>query len=1043
MSARKFLSTLILFSSSALLATQTVISDTDLNNKIINFANTGVDTTLSFQNNITITPSIGALLRPLNTNTPLGDFTPVANAITILGNNFTLNGSNTFRGFFVQGGTVTIENLRFSNVRAKGGDGSIAAVGGGGGGGAGLGGALYVSNGTTVILNNPSFLNSNATGGSGGTTDATIALGAGGGGGGLTGNGGLSQIGSDSGSGGGGFAFNGGGGANFDNGRNAGGGGGVGSAGVDASATPASGGAGGNNFIGTGGGAGGAGGIGGSGSPGASGAGGGGAGWATGANGGNGGNGGPGGGGGGGSFSTEEGFTSGFGGNGGRFGGGGGGSDGNGAGGVGGFGAGGGGGGLNFPQAPVANGGAGGFGGGGGGGGATEEEPNPGGLGGAGGFGGGNGGNGGNGFTAPGGGGGGGAGFGGAIFIENAGSVTINGSATFEGNTVVAGASGGNGAAAGSAAGADIFMMGGAAITFNLTSDVNIPNPIASDQVIAAGGLTKAGCATLRLNGANTYTGTTTVNAGTLRIDGSVVTNILNNSTLTGNFSTPGSITNNGIVSPGADGVGQITAASFTNAPGGTLLITLTPFVSPGTDVLNVGTATLGGTLELFLNSGNYIRGTTYTVVNGPTIGTFNTIVKTGPAAPFVNLQVDYSSVVVTILNSLIFAHQTINPGIPTAVANCIQRADPVGGTDFGNIVIGLGGLTNKTLNNVLYAMSPAIYSSLDWINARDNSLIARILSERVFELRCSRCERFHFWIDGYGSVMFNRKHSNNWPSYRNDAAGGIAGFDVSFGRALNVGIAGGYTHDWINWKNHLGGGHKRTYYGAAYGSFQWSCLDLDFSAIGGKSNYRLHRDVSFQENFTQTNSTPNLCGGTPSISQTIVNINLNRTAHRRPEGHFGTGHVGLAWKWNWCNKILKPYALADYHYFRRGKFTEQGAGSLNLNVQAHNQNMLRGEAGLMLYRVWEDCVVYSAPYISLSWVGEYALGKIHQRGSFTGQTCVIDAISSPSSVQFLSPGLGMKWTNDCGSSFSVGYKGYFNKKSIINEGDIRLEIGF
>jgi hypothetical protein len=64
--------------------------------------------------------------------------------------------------------------------------------------------------------------------------------------------------------------------------------------------------------------------------------------------------------------------------------------------------------------------------------------------------------------TTIGGAGGGGAGFGGAIFIENGGTLNINGSASFQGNTVTAGASGGTGATAGSAAGADIFMMGGA-----------------------------------------------------------------------------------------------------------------------------------------------------------------------------------------------------------------------------------------------------------------------------------------------------------------------------------------------------------------------------------------------------------------------------------------------------------------------------------------------------------------------------------------------------------------------------------------------------
>ncbi len=193
-------------------------------------------------------------------------------------------------------------------------------------------------------------------------------------------------------------------------------------------------------------------------------------------------------------------------------------------------------------------------------------------------------------------------------------------------------------------------MMGGAAITFDITSDVTIPNPIASDNVVAGGGLTKSGGAILHLNGANTYTGTTTVNAGTLNINGSILTSITNNGTVTGTFSTPGTLTNNGIVSPGNNGVGQITLGSFINEPGGSLLINIVPSATPPNNSLNVGSATLAGTLQAFLNNGNYIQGTQFIVISGPVTGTFN-FVPTGPAASFVNLGISYTNgVVLTVL---------------------------------------------------------------------------------------------------------------------------------------------------------------------------------------------------------------------------------------------------------------------------------------------------------------------------------------------------------------------------------------------------------
>ncbi|MBS0629848.1 MAG: autotransporter domain-containing protein [Verrucomicrobia bacterium] len=1020
MYAKKILSSLILFTS-AFAADAT--NDTTLNSDIIS-ANAGGDSTINFLNNITLTPTIAPLLRPLSTD---NTFTPVNRAFVINGNNFTLSGANSFRLFFVRGGTATINDLTFSGGKAQGGaGGTTGQTGGAGGGGAGLGGALFVSAGTSVTLNNVSFTSCNASGGAGGSH---VQLNQGGGGGGGMLGSSTQIIGNTGGNGGGGFGFSGGSGI-----LGGGGGGGTGSLGSDAPIND--GGNGGTNF---GGGAGGTGGLAAgpvNGSPGASGTGGGGGASPLGANGGNGAAGGAGGGGGGGGSAPGGGsFTGGNGGNGGYAGGGGGGGLGDGAnggtGGLGGFGAGGGGGAFCLadvnPGGSGGSGGTGGFGGGGGGGGGVDAGPGTAGPGASGGFGGGNGGPGtlaGGGST--GGGGGGGAGFGGAIFIEAGGALTINGRASFENNSVTAGGAGDNRATGGHAAGADIFMMGGATLSFDIISDVTIPNPIAGDTVVGGGGLTKNGPAILHLNGANTYTGTTTVNAGTLNINGSILTSITNNATVTGTFSTPGTLTNNGIVSPGI-----ITVGSFVNNPGATLLINIHPVASPPNNSLIAGSATLAGDLQVFLNSGNYVQGTVFTLLSGPTAGTFN-FIPTGPAAPFVNLGITYGDgVFLTVLQHSFFNHQRLDPGIPTTIANCINNANITIPSDFASLILALGELSNAALNQALYSMSPVNYGTFDWINARNNSLIARILSERVLELRCEPCETFNFWVDFYGALMHNKQQSNNLARYRSDAAGAIGGLDVSLWELFNIGVAGGYTYNWIHWKNHLGNGNNHTYYGAVYSSLRTCNIDLDFSAIGGKSDYQFTRNVSF----TTT--------GNPASTPPTPPVTIERKARSHPDAYFATGHLGLGWKWHWCSKIFEPFVLADYHYYHRQSFTEHGGGGINLSVQKDNQHMLRGEAGFKLYHIWENCSYFSAPYIALSWVGEYPLGNIHQRASFAFQTCVIDTISSHSNIQFLSPELGMKWTTNCGRSFSLFYKGYFNHKTIINEGDIRFDFAF
>lgn len=110
-------------------------------------------------------------------------------SIQINGANFSLSGNNNTRGLHVQSGTVDIVDLKIVDGRVDGGTGGNAGIGGGGGGGgAGLGGAIFVASGATVSATNVTLNGNTARGGDGGLRNAGT-LGGGGGGGGTAGNG--------------------------------------------------------------------------------------------------------------------------------------------------------------------------------------------------------------------------------------------------------------------------------------------------------------------------------------------------------------------------------------------------------------------------------------------------------------------------------------------------------------------------------------------------------------------------------------------------------------------------------------------------------------------------------------------------------------------------------------------------------------------------------------------------------------------------------------------------------------------------------------
>jgi len=113
----------------------------------------------------------------------------------------TVSGNNAVQVFFVNSGTVAINNLTIINGKAQGGAG-----GNNGGGAAGMGGGLLVNSTANVTLSGVSFSSNAAVGGAGGSF-GTIS----GGGGGVGGNGGT-YFGSTAGAGGGGGNFGGAGG---------------------------------------------------------------------------------------------------------------------------------------------------------------------------------------------------------------------------------------------------------------------------------------------------------------------------------------------------------------------------------------------------------------------------------------------------------------------------------------------------------------------------------------------------------------------------------------------------------------------------------------------------------------------------------------------------------------------------------------------------------------------------------------------------------------------------------------------------------------
>jgi autotransporter-associated beta strand protein len=206
--------------------------------------------------------------------------------------------------------------------------------------------------------------------------------------------------------------------------------------------------------------------------------------------------------------------------------------------------------------------------------------------------------------------------------VATGSALTVNGSALFQASSTIGSLAGGG----------NVFMNGNNA----LTAGGDNTSTTFSGVYQNSGGnaaLTKTGNGTLTLTGFNTYTGATTVNAGTLAVNNHILSPVTvnNGGTLAGNGTMDNTVTVNsgGTLSPGNSTAIMFTGDLTLNG-GGTLTVELNGLsVGSGYDqVLVTGTVTLGGgTLSVLLGFTPTV-GNVFTIINNdgtdPVVGTFS-----------------------------------------------------------------------------------------------------------------------------------------------------------------------------------------------------------------------------------------------------------------------------------------------------------------------------------------------------------------------------------------------------------------------------------
>ncbi|MCX4162594.1 autotransporter domain-containing protein [Paraburkholderia megapolitana] len=501
-----------------------------------------------------------------------------------------------------------------------------------------------------------------------------------------------------------------------------------------------------------------------------------------------------------------------------------------------------------------------------------------------------------------------------------------------------------------------------------------------AQALTGTGGLLKSGAGTLLLNGQNTYSGGTILNAGMLEVGdadhtaaslaGDVQVNAT--STLRGHGTVAGNIANNGgTVAPGGS-VGTLNVGgNYTQASNGSLAVEVSPTAA---SLLNVtGTATLNGVLAITYDPGTYTAKQYTLVAAGQGVsGQFSSVTKTlssGADLGALQQNVTYTGnqVELALANASV---GTTNPGNPGNPSN-----------PGGTVVVAPKDISIYT----------ALGSSVSMGSQAANST----LLARMNHASAATAGAPGGWIDATGAQT-HVGGANNEPGYQADRYGFLAGLDSKVGD-YTLGVAAGYAHTDIDEQQTGDSATADTLRIAVYGN-RW------FGPVG--------------------------------VSAT-AGYALDFLSQKRPFGPAGTAegdHIGheltaggqASMPLTFGSFVVTPSMGLRFAYLHANGFGESGAGGQDLNVGTDNVQSLQPYAQVTFDKAFGDALRPIDLQLRLGYAHE--LLNANRTVSVTAQDGTVFAAPGTSLPRgYLSAGVSLQMEPTKAMTVSVGYDALIN----------------
>jgi len=539
----------------------------------------------------------------------------------------------------------------------------------------------------------------------------------------------------------------------------------------------------------------------------------------------------------------------------------------------------------------------------------------------------------------------------------------------------------------------------------------------------------------IHLNGTHPFLGTTNIDIGVLRLNGSLAgpVNIGSTGILAGNAQV-GPLANSGLVIPG-NSIGTTTViGDYIQTASGNLSIEMR--ASGESDLLNVtGMATLDGRLIVEALPGIYDGMETYQIVTTGTgvVGTFAQELTVGN----VIYQLNY------LPNAVILSNSYIGPVIPVSPEDLnrnersvakymfcpgLYPSDP----DLFEVMSTLVHLPPDEFAAALDRLHPAQFGALPLVVLQNTHMMAsEIMSNTANLYDCEQCSADScpsksglttFWVSPVGQWQ-TQKPIQSQVGFNANTYGVSIGASHLFGSWINTALGAGYSYTNLGWKENAGGGHWNSIYlGPSVGfvNKRWFATLL---AQGSVNFFSIDRKIQF-----------------PGI---------NRTAHNSHHSYDILARVDGGYQFVWEKPspvFVIPMARLSYlNIFEEG-YTESGAKSINLDVNRKYTSFIQPEALVKIRKeiyVGDICII---PNLKLGWIGNIALSSGTYTSSFYKQNLCASDFSVTSFHRFTNQavfGLGLDVKRVGSFNFSAEYEARVFDDIYVNSARLNFELEF